>query len=46
MESFSLLQRDVFDRSRWATRQQLRLVMITWSNGPTTDADAKPDSAD
>lgn len=31
MESFfALLQRNVLDRQRWATRQQLRLAIVTW----------------
>ncbi len=31
MESFfSLLQKNVLNRRRWATRQELRLVIITW----------------
>ena len=31
MESFfSLLQKNVLDRRRWTTRQQLRLAIITW----------------
>ncbi len=31
MESFfALLQRNVLDRQRWATRDQLRLAIITW----------------
>jgi len=31
MESFfSLLQKNVLDRQRWATRDQLRLAIITW----------------
>jgi transposase InsO family protein len=31
MESFfALLQKNVLDRHRWATRQQLRLAIITW----------------
>ena len=31
MESFfALLQHNVLDRQRWATRQQLRLAIITW----------------
>ena len=31
MESFfALLQNNVLDRQRWATRQQLRLAIITW----------------
>lgn len=31
MESFfSLLQKNVLDRQRWTTRQQLRLAIITW----------------
>jgi putative transposase len=31
MESFvALLQKNVLDRQRWATRQQLRIAIITW----------------
>ncbi len=31
MESFfALLQRNVLDRQRWATREDLRLAIITW----------------
>jgi transposase InsO family protein len=31
MESFfGLLQNNVLDRQRWATRQQLRIAIITW----------------
>ena len=31
MESFfSLLQKNVLNRRRWATRQHLRLAIITW----------------
>ena len=31
MESFfALLQKNVLDRQRWATRQDLRLAIITW----------------
>ncbi|TFH68194.1 IS3 family transposase, partial [Cellulomonas sp. HD19AZ1] len=31
MESFfSLLQKNVLDRRRWATREELRLAIITW----------------
>jgi len=31
MESFSsLLQKNVLDRRRWATRYELRLAIITW----------------
>ncbi len=31
MESFfALLQRNVLDRQRWTTREDLRLVIITW----------------
>jgi putative transposase len=31
MESFfSLLQKNVLNRRRWQTRQQLRLAIITW----------------
>jgi putative transposase len=28
--SFSLLQKNVLDRRRWATREQLRLAIVTW----------------
>ena len=31
MESFfALLQKNVLDRQRWATREQLRLAIVTW----------------
>jgi transposase InsO family protein len=31
MESFfSLLQKNVLNRRRWATREQLRLAIVTW----------------
>jgi putative transposase len=31
MESFfSLLQRNVLDRRRWATRDELRIAIVTW----------------
>lgn len=31
MESFfSLLQRNVLDRQRWATRDELRIAIVTW----------------
>jgi len=31
MESFfSLLQKNVLDRQRWATREELRLAIVTW----------------
>ena len=31
MESFfSLLQKNVLDRKRWRTREELRLAIITW----------------
>ena len=31
MESFfALLQKNVLDRRRWSTREQLRLAIITW----------------
>lgn len=34
MESFfALLQKNVLDRRRWATRQELRLAIITWIEG-------------
>lgn len=32
MESFfALLQRNVLERQRWATRAELRLAIVTWS---------------
>lgn len=32
MESFfALLQRNVLDRQRWATRAELRLAIVTWT---------------
>ncbi len=31
MESFfALLQKNVLDRQRWATRDQLRIAIVTW----------------
>ncbi len=31
MESFfALLQKNVLDRHRWATRHELRLAIVTW----------------
>ena len=31
MESFfALLQKNVLDRRRWSTRQELRLAIVTW----------------
>lgn len=31
MDLFSaLLQKNVFDRRRWSTREQLRLAIVTW----------------
>ena len=34
MESFfALLQKNVLDRQRWSTREQLRLAIITWIEG-------------
>ncbi|MBJ6634071.1 IS3 family transposase [Streptomyces sp. I5] len=46
MESFfSLLQKNVLDRRVWATREELRIAIVTWIEGPTTDAADKPHSA-
>lgn len=38
MESFFslLLQKNVLDRQRWLTRQELRLAITTWIEEPTT----------
>lgn len=34
MESFfSLLQKNVFDRRVWATREELRLAIVSWVEG-------------
>lgn len=34
MESFfSLLQKNVLDRQSWATREQLRLAIVSWIEG-------------
>jgi len=34
MESwFALLQKNVLNRRRWATRVQLRLAIVTWTEG-------------
>jgi putative transposase len=30
MSFFALLQRNVLDRKRWATRAELRLAIVTW----------------
>lgn len=47
MESFfALLQRNVLDRRRWASRDQLRIAIVTWIERTTTAADAKRPSAD
>ncbi len=46
MESFfSLLQRNVLDRQRWDTREQLRIAIVTWIERTYHDG-AKPGSAD
>jgi hypothetical protein len=40
MESFfALLQKNVLDRQRWDTREQLRLAIITWIEPLTTAGD-------
>ena len=34
MESFfALVQRNVFDRQRWTTREELRLAIVVWIEG-------------
>jgi hypothetical protein len=46
MESFfSLLQKNVLDRQRWATREQLRLAIVVWIEGTSTAAGARTPSA-
>ena len=46
MESFfALLQKNVLDRHpRWATRDELRIAIVTWIERPTTSAAANPPS--
>jgi transposase InsO family protein len=47
MESFfALLQRNVLDRRRWTTRDELRIASSPGSNAPTTDDADRPPSAD
>lgn len=47
VESFSaLLQKSVRYRCRWTTPTELRIFIVTWLNGYSTAADAKPDFAD
>ena len=41
-ELLSLLQRNVLDRQRWDTREDLRIAIVTWIGGPTTAAAGKP----
>ena len=46
MESFfSLLQKNVLNRQRWQTRDELRLALVVWIERPTTDVDVKTPSA-
>jgi transposase InsO family protein len=46
MEPFNaLLQKNVLDRQRWATRDQLRYAISTGSSTPTTGAGSNADSA-
>ena len=46
MESFfALLQKNVLDRRSWATREELRIAIIRWTRGPTTDTGTKTHSA-
>ncbi len=46
MESFfALLQKNVLDRKRWSTREELRLAIVIWTNAPTTAAGANGASA-
>ncbi|SOC51199.1 hypothetical protein SAMN05421879_10174 [Ornithinimicrobium cerasi] len=43
---FALLQKNVLDRRRWATRHDLRMAIATWIERPTTAADVRTPSAD
>ena len=46
MESFfALLQKNVLNRRRWDTRDELRLAIVTWIEAPTTAAGANAPSA-
>ncbi len=45
MESFfSLLQKNVLDRRRWNTREELRIAIVTWIERTYTGAVARPAS--
>lgn len=46
--TFSLLQKDVLDRKRWTSRDELRPAIVVWSgsNGPTAAGDDKTHLAD
>ena len=51
MESFfALLQKNVLDRRRWATRDDLRLAIVTWIEAdlppPTPAAPPRPTHPD
>ncbi|GAB3667259.1 hypothetical protein GCM10027596_36000 [Nocardioides korecus] len=47
MESFfSLLQKNVLDRQVWATREELRMAIVTWIERPTTDVVGRTHSDD
>jgi transposase InsO family protein len=43
---FSLLQKNVLNRRRWATREQLRLAIVTWIEQNYHRDDDKIDSED
>lgn len=47
MESFfALLQKNVLDRKRWRTREELRIAIITWIGGPIIAVAVRPAWAD
>ena len=47
MESFfALLQKNVLNSRRWDTRDELRIAIVTWIEGPTTADDDNTASAD
>ena len=47
MESFfALLQKNVLNRKRWATREELRLAIITWITNTYTAAAGRTPAAD
>jgi hypothetical protein len=42
---FALLQKNVLNRRRWTTREDLRLAIVIWIERPTIDDAGKEPSA-